>query len=113
MARSSDLQFCMTDCAGVSLVSHHNSRVDQIVLPKSSGFYELLIEKLHVSPLAGHLGVLKLTNALFQRVWWPKLHETVTSFVCLCMTCAETKGSTAVPPGLLQPLPVPESRFFL
>ena len=27
------------------------------------------------------------------------------------MNFAQTKDSTAVPPGLLQPLPVPESRF--
>ena len=43
--------------------------VDQIVVPKSGGFCELLIKELHVTPLAGHLGVRKLTHALFQRVW--------------------------------------------
>ena len=112
MAWSSDPQFCVTHRAGVPLVTHYNSDgVDQIVVPKSSGFCELLIEELHVTPLAGHLGVQKLTHALFQRVWWPKLYETVTYFCCSCTTCVQTKDSTAVPPGLLQPLPVPESRF--
>ena len=60
MAWSSDPQFCVTHCAGVPLVTHRDSDgVDQIVVPKSSGFHELLIEELHVTPLAGHLGVLK------------------------------------------------------
>ena len=67
MERSSDPQFCVTRCAGVTLVICCNSNgVDQIVVPKSSGFRELLIEELHVTPLAGHLSVQKLTYALFQ-----------------------------------------------
>ena len=57
MAQSSDPQFCMTHCAGVPHVTRCNSRVDQIMVPKSGGFHKLLIEELHLTPLAGHLGV--------------------------------------------------------
>ena len=78
---------------------------------KSGGFYELLIKKHLVTPLAGQLGVWKVTHTLFQRVW-PKIHKTVTSFMHLYTTCIQTKDRTAVPPGLLQPLPVPESCLF-
>ena len=39
------------------------------------------------------------------------MREIVASFVHSYMTCAQIKDSTAVPPGLLQPLPVPEFRF--
>ena len=88
IVRSSDPQFHVTNRAGV-LVTHPNSDgVDQIVVPKSAGFLELLIKELDVTPLADHLGVHKLAHALFKRVWWPKLHETVTSFVHSCMICA-------------------------
>ena len=104
--------FVVTHHAGVPIVMCRNSdKVDQNVVPKSSGLHELLIKEIHVISLGGHLGVQKLTHALFQRVWWPKLHETVSSFVHSCTICAQTKDSTAVPPGLLQPLPVQESRF--
>ena len=89
IAQSSDPQFCVTHRAGVSFVTHNNSDgEDQIGVPKSDGFHELLIKEFHVTPLAGHLGVQKLTHALFQRVWWPKLHERVNSFVHSCMTCS-------------------------
>ena len=112
IAWSSDPQFCVTHRVVVPLVTYHNSDgVDQIVVYKSNGFREILIKVLHVAPLAGQLSVRKLTHALFQRIWWPKLHETVTSFIYSCTTCAQTKDSTAVPPGLLQPLLVPESCF--
>ena len=58
MARSSDPQLRVTHHTGVPLDTHHNSNeVDQIVVPKNSGFHEILIEELHVTPLAGQLGV--------------------------------------------------------
>ena len=58
MAWSSDPQFCVTHRAGIPLVTHCNSDgLEQIVVPNSSGFHELLIEELHVTPLDGHLGV--------------------------------------------------------
>ena len=76
MARSSDPHFCVTHRARIPLVTHHNSdRLDWIVVPKSVGFRELLINELHVTLLARHLGVRKLAHALFQRVWCPKLHR--------------------------------------
>ena len=102
MAWSSDPQFCMTYYSGVPLVTCRNSDVvDQIVVPKSGGFCKFLIKELHVTPLSRHLGVQKLTHALFQSVWWPKMYETVSSFVHLYMVCMQTKDSTAVPPVFL------------
>ena len=53
----------------VALVTHRNSNgEDQSLVPKSSGFHELLIEELHMKPLAGYFAVLKLTHAPFKRV---------------------------------------------
>ena len=69
MAQSSDPQSHVTYHAGVSLVTHHNSDgVDQIVVPKTIGFREILIKKLNATSLAGYLGVWKLFQTLFQRV---------------------------------------------
>ena len=69
ISRFSDAQFYVTHYAGAPLVTHHNlDGVDQIVVPKSGRFYELLTKELHMTPLAGHLGVQELTHALFLRV---------------------------------------------
>ena len=112
MAWFSNLQFYITHHVGEPLVTCRNyDGVDQTVVPKSSGFCELLIEGLHVTSLSSHPGVWKLIHAFFQRVWWPKMSETVTFFVHLYTTCAQIKDSTAVPRGLLQPLSVPEFCF--
>ena len=80
IAQSSDPQFFVAHYTGVQFVTHYNfDAVYQIVVPKSGGFCELLINKLYATPLASHLGVQKLTHALFQRVWQPKIQKTVTS----------------------------------
>ena len=64
--RSSDPQFHVTHRARVPLVTRHNSDgVDQIMVSKSGGFCELLLEEFFVIPLAGNLGVWKQTHALF------------------------------------------------
>ena len=56
MVWSSDPQFCVKHRAGLPLVTRHNSYgVDQIVVPKSGEFHELLIEELHVTPLLATL----------------------------------------------------------
>ena len=92
MAWSSDREFHMKHLSGVPLVIYQNSDiVDQIVVPQSSGFHELFIEKLYVTPLATQFSVQKLNHALFQRVWWHKPCEIVTSFVYSCTICIYKK----------------------
>ena len=67
MAWSRDPKLYVTHHAGVPLIMYRNSNgVHQIVIPKSGGFCKLLIEELHVTTLASHLGIQKLTHTLFQ-----------------------------------------------
>ena len=62
----SDPQLSVINHAGVPLVIYHNSnRVDQIVVSKSDGFHEFLIEEFYITPFFSQLGVKKLTHALF------------------------------------------------
>ena len=58
IAWSSDPQFHVIHLSGVLVVTCCNSDgVAQIVVPKSGGFHQILIEELHVLPLAGLFGV--------------------------------------------------------
>ena len=69
-AWSTDSQFQVTHCTIVPITTHYNSDgMGQIVVPQGSEFHELFIKELYVATLASHLGVKKLTHALFQRVW--------------------------------------------
>lgn len=69
------------------------------------------MEELHNSLYAAHLGVRKTVEALQQRVWWPKLVESVKRFVGGCGVCQRTKDLNQRAAGLLQPLPVPTGKF--
>ena len=58
MEWSSDPQFYMMHRSVVPLVTYCNSNgAGQIVVPKSGRVCEILIEELHMTPLAGYLGV--------------------------------------------------------
>ena len=58
--------------------------VCQLVLPRSGGLCQLLLQELHNASYAAHLGVLKTTSALLEHVWWPNLAVDVKKFVAGC-----------------------------
>ena len=81
------------------------------MIPCTNDLRELLMQELHETAIAGHLGARKLAHALFQRAWWPKLHQSAEHFVLQCPICSRVKDSMTKSPGLLQPLPTPKRRF--
>ena len=58
-----------------------------------------------------HLGAMKLTYSLFNRIWWPKLCASISKFISICDVYKKTKDSISLPTGLLHPLLIPTSRF--
>jgi hypothetical protein len=46
--------------------------------------------------------------AVARRFWWPRMSRHVGQYVSSCPTCQRIKSDRGKPPGLLQPLPVPE-----
>ena len=105
-------KFYLAQQQGVTLVMRHNIQgVEQLVIPQTNGLRELLMQELHKTAIAGHLGARKLANTLFQRAWWPKLRQWAACFVQQCPICSRVKDSTTKSPGLLQPLPIPRRRF--
>ena len=49
----------------------------QLYIPAGGGLRQLLIEELHNSSYAAHLGARKTVAALKQRVFWPHMHRDV------------------------------------
>ena len=58
--------------------------VYQLVNPQSGGLRQLLLQELHNTSYAAHLGVRKTTPALLEWVWWPNLAVDVKRFVTGC-----------------------------
>ena len=57
------------------------------MIPQSGGLRQLLMQELHNSSYAVHLGVQKTTFALLEWVWWPSLTVDVKRFVAGCQVC--------------------------
>ncbi len=72
---------------------------------------DVIMERYHDSPLAGHFGAEK-TQALIQRKYfWPKLAKDVNEHIASCSVCAMIKSSRHKPYGKLTPLPVPTHKW--
>jgi len=67
-----------------------------------------VITECHSTAYSGHLGTKKTTELLCRTFWWPGVSSAVRDFCRKCGICQRTKGSSAPPLGLLQPLPIPE-----
>jgi hypothetical protein len=65
----------------------------------------------HDDKWAGHFGVDKTADLIKRHFWWPSMHKDITDFVAQCPKCQVNKNSTQAPAGLLQPLPIPDSRW--
>ena len=89
-ALGTDAQFVVHNVHGIGLVyraAGKHGELLQLVLPKVGGLRELMLQELHDSLYAAHLGVRKTISAFQQRVKWPQLPETVKRFVAGCEVC--------------------------
>ena len=76
------------------------SKNAQLIIPATHGLCNLL-DELHTSALAGHLGVRKMLDLLYQQVWWPKMRQSVATYVANCDLCKWVEYSTQQVPGAL------------
>jgi len=70
-----------------------------------------LISEFHSSAWAGHSGVPVTYTRLKQCFAWKGMKAAVRLFVQSCVTCQQSKYDRSRAPGLLQPLPVPDSAW--
>lgn len=70
-----------------------------------------LISAMHSSAVGGHSGIPVTYSRLKQYFYWPSMKSSVQQFVHACTVCQQAKPDRARYPGLLQPLPVPDSAW--
>jgi hypothetical protein len=81
----------------------------RIVVPESMRT-EIMTEH-HANRVSGHFGWARTLDLISRQFWWPKLRESVQEYVQSCASCQRNKASTKRPFGLLNPLPIPDSRW--
>ncbi|TQD92478.1 hypothetical protein C1H46_022039 [Malus baccata] len=80
----------------------------RIVIGAESTWRRKVFEEHHSTPIAGHEGVLKTYQRLKRGFYWVGMKRNIKEWVAECRTCQQNKYETISPPGLLQPLPLPQ-----
>ncbi|KAJ9516246.1 hypothetical protein QJQ45_001132 [Haematococcus lacustris] len=77
----------------------------------SSPTHLQLLHEAHDAHTAAHLGRAKTLERLQRHFYWPQMHKTVQEYVRTCDKCQRNKATNQLPPGLLQPLPIPSRNW--
>ncbi|XP_050387420.1 uncharacterized protein LOC126803710 [Argentina anserina] len=96
---------------GYSLVNDRLHYKNRIFVPQSSEFRAKLLFVFHASPQAGHSGYLRTYVRLARNFAWPGMRKHIKQFIAGCDQCQRQSYETIRPPGLLQPLPIPDEVF--
>ena len=83
----------------------------RIYIPPAKDLRVKILEEAHKTPYTLHLGMVKMYHDLKELYWWPGMKSDVTKFVVRCLTCQKVKAEHKKPPGLLQPIELPEWKW--
>ena len=67
-----------------------------------------LLDEIHRQPSTAHPGRNKTRQLVQARYYWPRWRKTVDRYVRNCLKCRRAENPRDRPPGLLNPLPVPD-----
>ncbi|MCO5609768.1 hypothetical protein L7F22_064000 [Adiantum nelumboides] len=70
---------------------------------------EKVMYESHAPPYAGHRGIQSTLRAIETYFYWPTMKRDIPDYVSKCVVCQKTKFDRGKQPGLLQPLPIPDS----
>lgn len=70
-----------------------------------------VVQSLHSSGIGGHSGFHATYHRIKQLFAWPKMKETIRSYIQSYEVCQQAKTERIKLPGLLQPLPVPDQAW--
>lgn len=69
------------------------------------------MSSLHTNAVRGHSGLEVTYHKIKTLFAWPKLKQTVKTFVSQCAVCQQAKTERVAYPGLLAPLPIPNGAW--
>lgn len=80
---------------------------NRILVGRDSATQRQIIAAFHDSPIGGHSGFPVTYRRLASLFKWTGMKMAVKEFVQSCRVCQQAKPERNLPPGLLQPLPIP------
>ena len=82
-----------------------------LAVPQKADICFTLLNDSHDAPVAGHFGFKKTYDKLRRIAYWPNMAKETQLYVDSCEKCQRNKPSQERPAGLLQPLPIPGTRW--
>ncbi|MCO5588471.1 hypothetical protein L7F22_042428 [Adiantum nelumboides] len=70
---------------------------------------EKVMYESHATPFVGHRGIQTTLKAIDTYFFWLTMKRDILDYVSKCVVCQKTKFDRGKQPGLLQPLPIPNS----
>jgi hypothetical protein len=64
----------------------------QLVIPSFSAYIEHVLDAMHDSPIAGHMGQDKTLAAVSRLWWWPSMRRDVQEYAMTWDSCQRNKG---------------------
>lgn len=83
----------------------------RLVIGSHGELREKLINEFHNTALGGHSGVQVTYHRLKALFYWKGMKKEVKQFVRSCDNCQRNKTENIHPPGLLQPLAIPNQAW--
>ncbi|KAI9036655.1 integrase [Aspergillus affinis] len=80
---------------------------NKLVVPEEGDLRTRLLDMVYRQPSTAHLGRTKTETLVKNRYWWPGWRHDVKRYVANCLICNRTTTRRDLPPGLLQPLDIP------
>ncbi|RVW80448.1 Transposon Ty3-I Gag-Pol polyprotein, partial [Vitis vinifera] len=84
----------------------------RLCVPNDEDLRRELLEEAHCSKFAIHPGGTKMYKDLRQNYWWSGMKRDIAQFVAQCLVCQQVKAEHQRPAGSLQPLVIPEWKFW-
>ena len=73
----------------------------RLCISNVGGLKKEIMEKVHSSAYAMHLGSTKMYHTLREHYWWRGMKKDVVEFVSRCLICQQVKAKHQRPTGLL------------
>lgn len=80
----------------------------RLAIPEDNELKVKLVDEIHKQPSVAHPGKAKTKKLLKSRYYWLKMDDYIDRYVSNCHTCRRIHAPKDLPPGLLNPLPIPE-----
>ena len=88
-------------------ILYYTEKTGEVIAIPSGESRNTIIRECHTTALAGHRGEKGTARLVRVRAYWPRLDQSVKSYIRKCEECITCKSERRKPAGKLQPLDIP------